>query len=228
RHLLGDEHLLGQEPVGDRDLGPVGAADVADTGADDEEDDANLDGHEDGVGGGALADADDEDGGHRQRDEERRQVQPGAGRGERVGGQVFGDPVADDDGEEFVEVLRPGGGHAGAGHGVLEDQVPADDPGEQLAQGGVGVGVGAAGYRREGGAVGEARGGEGAADAGPDERQDARRPRVLGGHPAGHDEDARADDGPHAGGRQGDRPQDAPQPVFAGRLGLQGFQRFGP
>src|SRR5205807_6226728 len=104
-------------------------------------DDADLDADQDGVGGGALADADDQDHGHGQGDEHGRQVQPGPRRAERVGAEELGHLPGKEDVEEFVEVFRPGGGDAGAGHGVFEDEVPADDPGEQLAQGGVGVGV---------------------------------------------------------------------------------------
>ena len=60
--------------------------------------------------------------------------------------------------------------------GVLEDQVPADDPGDQLAHGGVGVGVGAArdgDHRRQ---LGIAEAGEGADDGDQDERNCQCRP----------------------------------------------------
>ena len=35
--------------------------------------------------------------------------------------------------EQFDEVVRPSGGYRARTHGVLEGQVPADDPGKQLA-----------------------------------------------------------------------------------------------
>src|SRR5438094_896965 len=49
--------------------------------------------------------------------------------------------------EERDEVVRPAVRHGARGDRVLEDQVPADDPGEELAERGVGVGVGAARHR---------------------------------------------------------------------------------
>ena len=46
-----------------------------------------------------------------------------------------------------LQIRRKAHGDRHVGDGVFEDQVPADDPGEDLAQGRVGVGVGAAGDR---------------------------------------------------------------------------------
>src|SRR6202007_175246 len=40
--------------------------------------------------------------------------------------------------------------HGHVTNGVFENQVPANDPGDQFAHGGVGVGVGAAGNRNHG------------------------------------------------------------------------------
>ena len=58
--------------------------------------------------------------------------------------------------------------------GVFEDEVPADDPGDQLAHGGVGVGVGAAGDGDHRGQLGVAEAGEGADDGDQDERERER------------------------------------------------------
>src|SRR5579871_3925645 len=65
------------------------------------------------------------------------------------------------------------GGEADAdGHvadGVLEDEVPADDPGDEFAHGGVGVGVSAAGNGDHRGEFGVADGSKAADDRDEDE-----------------------------------------------------------
>ena len=66
-----------------------------------------------------------------------------------------------------LEVLRPAVGDGGGGDGVFEDEVPADDPGEHLAQRDIGVGVGGAGHRRHRGEFRVAQGGEDAGHARP-------------------------------------------------------------
>src|ERR1700733_16223138 len=38
-------------------------------------------------------------------------------------------------------IARPADGDGGGAHGVFEDEVPTDDPGEDLAQGRIGVGA---------------------------------------------------------------------------------------
>ena len=61
------------------------------------------------------------------------------------------------------------------GEGIFEDQVPADDPGDELAQRGVGVGIGGAGdgdHRRE---LGVAEPGEAADDGDEHEGEGERR-----------------------------------------------------
>ncbi len=60
---------------------------------------------------------------------------------------------------------------AHVGEGVLEDEVPADDPGDELAHGGVGVGVGGAGDGDHAGELGVAEAGEGADDGDEDQRE---------------------------------------------------------
>ena len=124
--------------------------------------------------------------------------------------------------------------HAHVAEGVLENEVPADDPRDQFAHGGVGVGVGRAGdgnHRRE---LGIAEAGERADDgdqhqrkrqrrtrAGPpghggvqdevvDERRvlDRGRVEVLPGHRRADDgEDARSDDCANAEGGERPRPE---------------------
>ena len=81
-------------------------------------------------------------------------------------------------------VARPAHRYRGRAHRVFEHQVPADDPRQQFAHGGVGVGVGAAGDRNHGGELAVAHAGEGAADGGDDEREDHRGAGIVGGRVA--------------------------------------------
>ena len=76
----------------------------------------------------------------------------------------------------------------------LQDQVPPDDPGDQLAEGGVAERVGAAGHRHRRGELGVAEPGQPAGDRGDEEAQRQRGAGVRGGDRAGEDEDAGADD----------------------------------
>ena len=95
--------------------------------------------------------------------------------------------------EQLVEVRAPADGDGGDRHAALEDQVPADDPGRQLAERGVVVGVGAAGHRDGGGQLREGRRREHAGHAGEDEGEHDRRPRGRDRLADDH-EDAGADD----------------------------------
>ena len=73
-----------------------------------------------------------------------------------------------DDEAEFLDegdkVAGPADGDGGGGEEVFEDEVPADDPGKELAHGGIGVGVGAAGDGDHGGELRVAEAGEKAAE----------------------------------------------------------------
>ena len=68
--------------------------------------------------------------------EAKRQV----GRGEPLGIELDAEPV-----QQVYHVRGETDGDAHVAEGVFEDEVPADDPGDELAEGGVGVGVGGAG-----------------------------------------------------------------------------------
>jgi len=82
------------------------------------------------------------------------------------------------------------------GNGILEHQVPADDPGEELAKRGVGIRVCAAGDRNGGSELGVAERGKRTADAREHEREhEPGAGELIGGQP-GENEDAGADDGP--------------------------------
>src|SRR5260370_38932519 len=62
--------------------------------------------------------------------------------------------------------------------GVFEDQVPADDPGDEFSHRGVGVGVRAARNRNHGGELGVAHRGESAGDGDQDKGESNGRPRA--------------------------------------------------
>ena len=96
--------------------------------------------------------------------------------------------------QDLAEVPGPADGHRGGGDGVFQDQVPADDPGDQFANAGVGVAISAA--RASDGArqLGIGQRGEGAGDTRQNEGEHDRRARMLRRHHAGEHEDARADD----------------------------------
>ena len=138
------------------------------------EDGGDLDEHHDVVGAGGLADAADEDDGEEEDDEEGGDVEAGVPAGgedvfagevlkaegkvggrEPLGVEVDAEPV-----EEVDDVRGEADGDAHVGEGVLEDEVPADDPGDELAEGGVGVGVGRAGDGDHAGEFGVAEAGE--------------------------------------------------------------------
>ena len=61
--------------------------------------------------------------------------------------------------------------------GIFEDQIPADDPGNQLAHGGVGIGVGRAGNRNHGSEFCITKTSQ-SADEGDEEKRDGGRPHV--------------------------------------------------
>ena len=131
--------------------------------------------------------------------------------------------------EHLVEVLAPRDRDRGCADGVLEHQVPADDPRDQLAHRRVGVGVGAArdrDHRRE---LGVAQSGEGAAEAGDDEGQGDRRTGAVGDCGRRPDEEAGADDRADAERDQRDRPQRPFQRAFSGGpgFGQQPIDRLG-
>jgi hypothetical protein len=137
---------------------------------------AQLHDHHDGVGPGRLAGALHRQGGDGGDDQHRGQVEgPAFLRG---GGQRVGDPDAEAGVQELVEVAAPADRDRGHGDAVLEDQVPADDPGHDLAGGGVGVGVGAARDRDRGGQLGVRQDREQAGQGGEDERDGDRRAGV--------------------------------------------------
>ena len=120
----------------------------------------DFDQHHDVVGAGGLADAEHQDDGEEtDYDDEGGDIEAGVPAGgvdvfagqvlqaqrQVGGGEPFGVEVDAEPVEQVDEVRGEADGDAHVGKGVLEDEVPADDPGDELAQHGVGVGVGGAG-----------------------------------------------------------------------------------
>ena len=91
-------------------------------------------------------------------------------------GQV--DPEA---AQQRREVVAPRDRDGDVADGVLEDQVPADDPGDELAERRVGVGVGAAGLRNHRRQLGVAERRQRADAAEQEEGEDQRRTRRRSG-----------------------------------------------
>ena len=119
-----------------------------------------------------------------------------------------------------LRVLAPGDRHGGGADRVLQHEVPADDPGEQLPHRRVGVGVGAAGDRDHRGELGVAEAGERAADAGDDERERDRRAGAVGDRGGGADEQPGADDRADPERDQRPRPQRAFERALARSTGV--------
>ena len=64
--------------------------------------------------------------------------------------------------KEAHHIAGPANRDRGRAERVLEDKIPADDPGDELAQGGIGVRIGAAGDWNHGSHFGVAQAGKGA------------------------------------------------------------------
>jgi hypothetical protein len=92
------------------------------------------------------------------------------------------------------EVRRPSDGDRAGAESELEDEVPADDPGRQLTEGGVREGVCRPRDRDRARELGVAQSREPTGDAGEDERQGDCRPCLDPGRLAGEHEDSGADD----------------------------------
>ena len=176
---------------------PVVGLDEAGAGNDEDQDGGNLDQHHDVVGAGRLADAahqdhgenhDDEKGGNVEAEVPSGWIEVVAGQVLEAGGQIGGrDPHERKMEAEPVHEVDDMGGKADAdahvAEGVFEDQVPADDPGNEFAEGGVGVRVSRTGDGYHGGQFGVTQPGEHADDGHQYERERQRGPRAgAAGH----------------------------------------------
>ena len=182
-----------------------------------------------------LLDAAHEQRGHREDDEHRGHVEVRAGRLEGCGSfQTNGrvDPAVrqvDAEGvvEERDDVARPADADGRRADQVFEDEVPADDPGDELAHRRVRVRVRAArdGDHRRHLGVAEAR--ERRGDARDDEGERDRRPGVGRGGASGEHEDAGADDGADAEHDQVERRERALHAVVGLGVAAQLVDRLG-
>ena len=163
----------------------VAGLDEEQPGDDHEQHDADLDHHHHEVDLRGDLDADADHAGEDQHDGGRDQVVPVA-----VDEGRDGDP---DLLHHVGEVRRPADGHRAGAERELEDQVPADDPGHDLAETRVGERVGRAGDRHGARELRVAERREGARDAGEHEGDRDGRTRLLPCRLAGEDEDPGAD-----------------------------------
>jgi len=209
--------------------------DVGRADADEGHHEDHLEQHHRGVQRGALAHAAHEHDGERRHDHHGRQVEAHDERAERrvqrgrdgAQGRIVRDGLevrrhprgevdAEGAAQERAEIVGPALRDVDVADGVLDDEVPADDPGEDLAERDVGVGVGAARDRHEGRDLRVAERAQAARDGREqvgqhDRRAGARVVGAAGRHHAHAREDAGAHDGPDAQQRQIERAQRAAQ-----------------
>ncbi len=166
---------------------PVCRVNEVDGGGDEDQDGDELDADHHVVGRSRLANAADQDDSEDEDNEKGGNVEAEvpAGMVEPVAGQILQafrqigrrDPSGRRMEAEPIEQIDDMGGKADADShvraGIFEDQIPADDPGNQLAHGGVGVGVGRAGNRNHGGEFGITETGQ-SANKGDEDKRDAR------------------------------------------------------
>ncbi len=100
--------------------------------------------------------------------------------------------------EKGHQRLGPADGHGRRADGIFEDQIPADDPGQEFAHGCVGICVGAAGDGNHGSEFAITKSCKAAADRSRNERKHDCGAGMGGGGYTGQRENARADDGADA------------------------------
>ena len=170
---------------------PIRRVDVRCSEHEEEEDRSELDEDKDAVELDTLLRAAHEEERQKERDEDGGQIEDAAfcGRDDEFMRQH--EPRR---GEESDDVARPADSDGARRHRVFEDEIPADYEGDELTQGRIRIGVGAARGGHDGGKlrVGETR--ERTRESRKDERKRHGRPCVLGGSDAREHEDARADD----------------------------------
>ena len=172
--------------------GEVGGLDVEEADDHHKEHDGDLEHGHSTVHAGADLGAEYEQRGKERHDDDRGDIDmEGAERQVGVG-------VPAHQAHEIVEVYAPIFGNHGAGHQHFQNQIPADDPGHDLADRGVGEGVGGAGHRNHRSEFGVAHHGCAAHDAGNQEADDHGRAGVEGGGLRTHREDAGAHGYGHA------------------------------
>ena len=121
--------------------------------------------------------------------------------------------------EQLDKVVGPAGRNRARAHGIFEGQVPADNPGKDLTQGGIGIGVGTARQRNHGREFRIAKCREGATQSGENEGKHQGGAGVVRTQ-ARHHKNAGSDDRAHPERSQLERAEGAFQAVFAAFLGL--------
>src|SRR5579864_1625267 len=116
--------------------------------------------------------------------------------------------------EQADEISAPSGSDRSSAESVLQHQVPADDPGNDLAQGGVTIGICRAGHRNHGSKFGVTQSGKNAADSSKDEGEHDGGSGVLCRGRARNHEDPGTDDRPDSERNQVSRTQSSPETVF--------------
>ena len=206
---------------------PVGRVHMGEAEGDHHDHHPDLDQHHHVVEDRGLGDAGDQDGGGEQQHRHRRHIEDGPG-----AHQVHPLPglerrVGQDGGyvnaavpHHAHEIARPAHRYGGGGEQIFDDQVPGDQPGHELAEGGVGVGVGRAGHRDHRRQLGVAQGRQGADEAAENVGDDDGRSGVLRRRLAGEHEDPRADHRTDAQGGQVEGAQTPLERMSAFLIGL--------
>src|SRR2546428_4352433 len=211
---------------------PVRAIDVKRANADHEENGDDFDAHHRRVERGALLDAFHQDDGHYSNDYYSWKVDIRARMNEKA---VLEAPGAAPHGrrqnethfrEHVLKVSRPAGGHGRTADCIFEDEVPADDPREQLAKRGVCVRVRRSSHRHHRRELRIAERGEHARDAGNSVGKHQSRAADVVRRSARGDENARADDGANAEAGELNGTEDAAEPVLALHFLEQQLERF--
>ena len=189
--------------------------------ADEQGDGQQLDKHHGGIEAGALPYTQDEQQAEDQDDGRRRQIdQATLPRPLEQGGRQ-GDTHRL---EGIVGVGGPADGDRRDGYRIFQDQVPTDDPGQELTESRVTVAIGTAAAADHGCQFRVGQGGEGAGQPGQDEGDDDGGPRVGSRHHARDDKNARADDCADTDQGQVYGSQDTPQPgIQQVMIGVDGF-----
>ena len=211
---------------------------------DEHHDNDELDGNDDVIDPRRLVDSDDQQSRHRGDDRHRRNIDERAGRMPDPLRRIIGQRRSGQGGrhrnaeilEEAHDIARPSDRHRGGAKRIFEDQVPADDPGDDLSHRRIGVGVGTAGDRNGRGHFRITQTREGAGGRAEDEGHRDGRPGVGRGGVPGQHKNARPDDGADAqgdeiGGREAALERHAvvrgqTLRVWLRRLGLQRGNRF--
>ncbi len=122
----------------------------------------------------------------------------GGKRGRKMDADVF---------HQSVEISAPADRHGRSRRQIFQDEVPPDDPGEEFAERGIGIAVGAARHRNHGGEFRIAKPRQQAAEARDGVGDHNPRPRIIRCRLPGADKDARPDNRPDPQRDQMHRPQ---------------------